>query len=221
MQDTALKKTAHRVLEPIDRISEVLFGLVMVLGFTGSISAADAGRSDVRTMLFGAIGCNLAWGLIDGIMYLMACLSERGTNLRAMRAVRRAPDVAAARATVLDVLPAFIASSISMEEVDRLCAKARSLPEPPRRPGLRAADLRGAITVFCLCFVSTFPVVIPFLLTDDVRLAHRISNLVAVVLLFITGYWFGRCANLRPWLTATAMVFVGLFMVGATMVLGG
>ena len=55
-------RATKRVLEPIERISEVLFGLIMVLGFTGSLSAAQAGRSDVRTMLFGAIGCNLAWG---------------------------------------------------------------------------------------------------------------------------------------------------------------
>jgi hypothetical protein len=33
----------------------------MVLTFTGSLSVADAGRADVRAMLIGALGCNLAW----------------------------------------------------------------------------------------------------------------------------------------------------------------
>ena len=66
-----------RVLEPVERISEVFFGLIMVLTITGSISVAEAGREDVRTMLVGALGCNLAWGLIDGVMYLMDCLSGR------------------------------------------------------------------------------------------------------------------------------------------------
>ena len=50
------------LLDPIERLSEVLFGLIMVLSFTGSLSAATAGREEIRTMLFGAIGCNLAWG---------------------------------------------------------------------------------------------------------------------------------------------------------------
>ena len=58
-------------LEPIDRVSEVLFGLIMVLTFTGSLRVADAGRVDVRVMLIGAIGCNLVWGIIDGVLYLM------------------------------------------------------------------------------------------------------------------------------------------------------
>ena len=58
-------RISKRVLEPIERVSEVLFGLIMVLTFTGSLSVAEAGREDVRTMLIGALGCNLAWGIID------------------------------------------------------------------------------------------------------------------------------------------------------------
>ena len=47
-----------RVLAADERIAEVLFGLIMVLTFTGSLSVADAGRDDIRAMLIGAIGCN-------------------------------------------------------------------------------------------------------------------------------------------------------------------
>jgi hypothetical protein len=53
----------------------------MVLTFTGSLSVAEAGRDDVRTMLIGALGCNLAWGIIDGVLYLMGCLADKGRNL--------------------------------------------------------------------------------------------------------------------------------------------
>ena len=61
-----------RALNPIDRISEVLFGLIMVRTFTGSLSIAEAGREDTRTMLVGALGCNLAWGIIDGMGAIQA-----------------------------------------------------------------------------------------------------------------------------------------------------
>jgi hypothetical protein len=66
-----------RVLHPADRTSEILFGLIMVLTFTGSLSVTEAGRAEVRTMLLGALGCNLAWGIIDAVFYLMAALAER------------------------------------------------------------------------------------------------------------------------------------------------
>ena len=48
--------SARRVLDPVERLSEILFGLIMVLTFTGSLSVAEAGRDDVRAMLIGAIG---------------------------------------------------------------------------------------------------------------------------------------------------------------------
>ena len=81
-----------RVLAADERIAEVLFGLIMVLTFTGSLSVAEAGREDIRAMLIGALGCNVAWGVIDAVLYLMGCLAERGRDLQTYRAVREAAD---------------------------------------------------------------------------------------------------------------------------------
>ena len=81
-----------RVLDPIERLSEVLFGLIMVLTFTGSLSVVGAGREDVRTMLVGALGCNLAWGIIDAVFYLMASLAEKERGFATFRAVRETGD---------------------------------------------------------------------------------------------------------------------------------
>jgi len=52
-----------RVLDPVERISEILFGLFLVLTFTGTLSVASAGRDEVQTMLVAAIGCNIAGAL--------------------------------------------------------------------------------------------------------------------------------------------------------------
>src|SRR5262245_31427307 len=90
-------QSSRRVLEPHERIAEVLFGLIMVLTFTGSLSIAEAGRDDVRTMLIGALGCNIAWGVIDAVLYLMGCIAETGRKLLAFRAIRAASDPEAGR----------------------------------------------------------------------------------------------------------------------------
>ena len=47
---------SKRFLDPLERSSEILFGLIMVLTFTGTLSAAEAGRAEVRAMLVGALG---------------------------------------------------------------------------------------------------------------------------------------------------------------------
>src|SRR5574342_579376 len=97
-------KSSKRVLEPHERIAEVLFGLIMVLTFTGSLSIAEAGRQEIRTMLIGALGCNLAWGIIDGVLYLMGCLAEKGRALTTFHAVRQATDPQKGQRLVADAL---------------------------------------------------------------------------------------------------------------------
>src|SRR5213592_3816151 len=110
MSDAVSTKTSKRVLEPHERISEVLFGLIMVLTFTGSLSVAEAGREDVHAMLIGALGCNLAWGIIDAVLFLMGCLAEKGRGLLAFRAARRATDPGQTPGLMADALPPRIAS---------------------------------------------------------------------------------------------------------------
>ena len=108
-----------RALDPIDRVSEVLFGLIMVLTFTGSLSVYEAGREDVRTMLVGALGCNLAWGLIDAVFYLMGCLAEKGRDLSTFRAVREATDPERAQRLIADALP-MVGSVLEPAELEAM-----------------------------------------------------------------------------------------------------
>ena len=100
------KMPASRLLEPVDRVSEVLFGLIMVLTSTGTLSVLTAGRADVKTMILGALGCNLAWGIIDAGIHLMGVLDERGRNFLMVRAARHDADSNEARSLIEKQLPA-------------------------------------------------------------------------------------------------------------------
>ncbi len=220
MPDDPIKST-KRVLDPIDRISEVLFGLIMVLTFTGSLSVAEAGRDDVRTMLIGALGCNLAWGIIDAVLYLMGCLAEKGKGLLTFRAVRKATDPKHAHRLIADALPSVVASILEPAELETMHKRLKQLPEPPARARLRKDDWLGAIGVFLLVFLSTFPVVIPFVFMHSAGPALRVSNGIAIVMLFITGYAFGRVTGRHPWLFGISMVVLGAALVSMTMALGG
>ncbi len=214
-------KSSKRVLDPIDRVSEVLFGLIMVLTFTGSLSVAEAGRDDVRAMLIGALGCNLAWGIIDGILYLMGCLAEKGQGLITFHAVRKATDPKVAQRVIAEALPSVVAGVLTPAELEAMHERLKQLPEPPERARLGRDDWRGAVGVFLLVFVSTFPVVIPFIFMRSAGPALRVSNVIAIVMLFFTGYAFGRLTGRHPWLVGLSMVVLGSILVGMTMALGG
>ena len=213
--------SSKRVLEPIERISEVLFGVIIVLTFTGSFSIAAAGQSGVRKMLLSALGCNLAWGLIDGIMYLMGCLAHKGRSLATLRAVRKASAPEKAHRLIAGALPPLLASLLKTSDLESLREQLCQLPEPPSRARLHKADWLGAVGVFLLVFLSTFPVVLPFLFMHNALAALRCSNGVAIVMLFVTGYAFGRCTGFRPWVMGITMVILGVVLVSLTMALGG
>ena len=214
-------KSSKRVLEPHERIAEALFGLIMVLTFTGSLSIADAGREDIRAMLIGALGCNLAWGIIDGVFYLMGCLAEKSRELMTLRAVHQSADPQKAQQLVADALPSVVASVLQPAELGAMAQRLKELPEPPARARLRAGDWRGALGVFFLVFLSTFPVVIPFIFMTEAMSALRVSNLIAVAMLFATGYAFGRLTGQRPWAVGISMVLLGGVLVAFTIALGG
>lgn len=214
-------KSSKRVLDPIYRVNEVLFGLIMVLTFTGSLSVADAGRDDIRTMLIGALGCNLAWGFIDGLFYLMGSLADKGQNLMTYLAVRSTNDPQQARRLIADRLPPAVASIMEPAELDTMHQRLKRLPEPPKRATLNKKDWLSATGIFLLVFLSTFPVVIPFIFMQSVLPAMRISNAIAIVMMFMTGYSYGRLTGYHPLGVGIAMVVLGALVVSATIALGG
>ena len=214
-------KTSNRVLEPNERIAEILFGLIMVLTFTGSLSVAEAGRDDVRVMLIGALGCNIAWGIIDGILYLMGTLATKGRNLMTLRAVLRSSDPKEAQRLIADALPPVVASILQPAELESMHQRLQKLPQPPEKARLGKSDWLGALGVFLLVFATTFPVALPFLFMQEAARAMRVSNGIAVGMLFIAGFMYGRFVGRSAWGFGVAMVILGAILVAITIALGG
>ena len=205
----------------MERVSEILFGLIMVLTVTCSFSVARAGQKEIRDLLVGALGCNLAWGIIDAVFYLMSRLSEQGQALVALRALRATDDPAEAQQIIGDVLPPLLASVLPQAEYEVMRQKLNELPELPTHPWLAKDDWVAAGRIFLLVFLSTFPVTIPFLFVHQAVLALRISNVVANAMLFGCGYAFGRFSGFHPWRVGGLMVLVGILLAGLTIALGG
>jgi hypothetical protein len=209
------------VLNPLERFSEIVFGLIMVLSFTGALSVAKVGREDIRLMLLGAIGCNLAWGIIDAAFYLISCLAERWRNVTILRSVQEATDPTHAQRIIADALPELVANALQSTDFERMREHLRRLPAPTDWPRLTAENWRGALGIFLLVFLSTFPVVVPFVFMQDPRLALRVSNVVAITMLFGAGCLLAGYAGMRRIRTGLTMVGIGAALVALTIVLGG
>jgi len=205
----------------VDRINEILFGLIMVLTFTCSISAATAGREEVATLLWSALGCNVAWGFVDAFMYLFAVLLERGESFQQLRRIQNAGTEASANEAIKEALPPFLSQILREDHIEYLSKEIRRLPQPPEKVSFTLHDLRQALKIFLLVFLSTFPVTLPFLFFKELIVAMRVSNGIALVLLFLTGLYFAKQTGRRKVFTGVAFAFLGAVLVAITMALGG
>jgi VIT1/CCC1 family predicted Fe2+/Mn2+ transporter len=210
----------ERLLDPVDRISEILFGLIMSVTIVGSLSIATAGRDEVRTVTLAALGCNLAWGLVDAVMYLMRTLTERTRHRRLAKCIVDA-EPETARRLIADVLPDAVIAITGPEELEGMRRRLQAA-RLEGRPILAARDYMEAGAVFLLVVIATFPVVAPFLLTSDPALAMQLSRAIALSMLFLAGLALGRYAGLaRPAVTGLLMAVLGALLIVAVMALGG
>ena len=216
-----IKEANNRALDPIDRISEVLFGLIMVLTFTGSISVATDGRAEIKELLWAALGCNLAWGIVDAVMFLMSSVLTRGHGKSVLKKLKFTPDRIEARSILFDELPPLISSVLKPEETDQLKERLLKLEDLPKVKLLTASECRAAILIFVLVFTCTFPVALPFIFFKDTQFALRTSNAIALLVLFIGGITVGKYSGFHPFLTGTILMLLGIILVAITMALGG
>jgi VIT1/CCC1 family predicted Fe2+/Mn2+ transporter len=208
------------ILDPLERTSEILFGVIMVLSFTSSISVVESGHAETREVLVAALGCNVAWGIVDAAFYLMAIYVDRARKLMMIRTVRENRDPATAQGVILEALPSTVSSVLTASEVESLHQRLRQIPEPSPHL-LERRDLVGALGVFLLVFLSTLPIVLPFVVIADPAVAMRTSNGIAILMLFGMGWTLGTHAGRPGWRTGLVMVVFGLVLVAVTIALGG
>jgi len=216
-----IQSEAGSALDPISRISEILFGLIMVLSFTGSISVASDGKAEIKDLLWAALGCNLAWGIIDGVFYLMSRLFEKGHGYSVLKKLKSTTDKNVARNLLSDELPPVIAAILKPEEVDQIQERLVKLEDLPKSAIINLSDLRTAFMIFLLVFTCTFPVALPFIFINNTALALRLSNGIALLILFIGGFSVGKYAGFKPSVSGIGILLLGIVLVGLTIALGG
>jgi VIT1/CCC1 family predicted Fe2+/Mn2+ transporter len=223
----------RRWLEPVDRLAEAIYGVLILMTFTMAARASTGGDPgsvvlfdsvEVQGTLLAALGCAVAWGLIDGVMYLLTSLFERAEQLRLARLVKSAPTPEAGAELIAGELDERLERLSEPEERRQLYAgiyrKVRGLELRPVR--LQADDVYGGIAIFLVALISTLPVIVPLIFVrNDPFLALRISNLVAIGMLFALGWRWARYVGTRPLITGGALALLGVLMVLVAIPLGG
>ena len=219
------ERFVHKYLDPASRLGEILFGLIMVLTatLTAGLTVAE-GKAGVRQLLLSALGCNLAWGIIDAIMYIMNSITERSGRSRFLREIQSAPDSQTALNLIRDEVEPEFQSLTTLEDRETFyhsILKHVTRAEISRTVMLTKEDLYGALACFWLVFISCLPAAVPFLIFSKPTFALRVSNFLLIGMLFLVGQKWAQYAHTNRLVAGLAMVTIGLALVGVAILLGG
>jgi VIT1/CCC1 family predicted Fe2+/Mn2+ transporter len=216
-----VEDAAEPILSPVERVSEMCFGLYMAITFAGAMQVVTPGGGEVRTMVMTALGCNLAWGLVDAVMFLVRTLTERARTLNLAMEVRASPDAQAGRRVVSRALSSVAAQLVSEHEVEAVRARIVAMPVLPDKPQLHGRDAVAAFAIFLIVVAATFPIVLPFVFIPDVATAKWVSRGLALAMLFMGGRSLGIHAGYGGLRTGFSMMGLGAAVIVAIMALGG
>jgi VIT family len=220
-----MSRFTRRHLDPASRLGEILFGLIMVLTvtLTAGFTAAD-GKKGVRQLLLAAIGSNVAWGIIDAVMYIMNSMMVRRGKMRLVEAVQRAPDAETALVLIQNGIEPELQELLAPEKAEAFSKSVlRHIVEAEiaNRRIVTKEDLYGALASFWLVFVSCLPAATPFFIFAQPQFALRVSNFLLIAGLFYVGQKWAEYAGKNRLAVGSAMVAVGLTLVGVAILFGG
>jgi VIT1/CCC1 family predicted Fe2+/Mn2+ transporter len=214
----------HRYLDPSETLLEMLFGLIMALTLTAGARLLPEGQGiDAASLAAALIGCNVAWGIIDAVFYLLGTRFNRNRRVQLVHRLR----ATASEAEAIDMISEEfgLEGEPSMREEDR-AAFHRSVLQMLRHAGIARArflrdDFVAAVLIALLVSATAIPGVLPLLVLDDGYEALRIANVLQICLLFAIGYRWARHSGANPWRTGLTIALLGVGLVLIAVALGG
>jgi hypothetical protein len=229
-KESYLSSVLGEFLDPLDAIFTVFFTILPTLLFTLSYSNFYYGLLDSSSLsgygqdlFFAILGAVAAWGIIDGVLYVLSEVFARNERYRLLRYVQTGGEetAVAAIAGELD----FILEPITTEDQrDALYHDIRRhlRQAEPQAIGLQREDVVGAVAVVVLSVVAVLPSLLPLLLLpDNTALAIRVSSVISILVVFAAGFSWGIHTDNNPWKIGLILSFICLSMVLVAVLLGG
>jgi len=217
------RKLPERYLAPEERLSEILFGLIMVLSIISATKIGLVeGETSIHTMIIAALGCNIAWGIVDGVMFVLEGIFARARYadlVTKLKSDDMTSAISVLRREIGDTADLILDEAGKERVYSEVMRSASHLQ--PEKPRVSKDDVVGSVACFLLVFVSTFPVLIPFFFMRNLWLATRTSNLIAIVMLFYLGYEQAKFTSQNRLHLGLVMVILGCAIVVVTILLGG
>lgn len=210
-----------------DWLVEMKCAIIMVLAMLGYLRLALVGPDDLefqKKMILIPLGAITAWGVIDGIMYVLLNLVQRGRQARLLSTIKSNKDQKTTRILIEDNLSSSVIDALSKEEREKIydeIIKSANNIVVKKPQWVTKKDLLVIFFTFVVVFSTGSVLVIPFLVLNDPVLSIRVADLVGIIMLFFIGYWWGKVASRNKIRSAIGITLLGVGIVVITILLGG
>ncbi len=221
---TRVRKKIDQHITPAGRLQEVIYALIMVLTVSSTVSHTVPDTEEgMLILVFAVLGCNIAWGIVDGVMFVLTSLFNRNRSLKMVKDATSAMSGEEAL-SIIDgefnppfewMLDGGQRRKLNEEIFDHIVRL-----KPPEVHVTRQ-DILGGVFCFAVTFLTTLPVLVPFYFINEMDPAVRLSNAIALTMLFVTGIEYARYTNKSPLKTGVAVLLLGGVVVIVTILLGG
>ncbi|WP_244085867.1 hypothetical protein [Desulforhabdus sp. TSK] len=218
-------------LDPIDALFTIFFSILFALLFTlsygiliyhGVIPSSFAGGYG-QELFVTILGAVTAWGIIDGVLYVLGESLARRERYRLLQYVQTSDSEEEAAGAIASELDFILEPITSDEQRHALYHDIRVYlsQAEPQAIGIQRKDVVGAVATVLLSVAAVLPSLLPLLLPDNTVMAIHISNVVSFIVIFAAGYGWGLHTDANPWKIGLLLSSVCLAMVLVAMLLGG
>ncbi len=218
-----LERLALDHLTPPERLSEMMFGVFILVSITGSVELALEEDVTARAVITAGLGAAIAWGVVDTVVHLLNRHMEVSRKAELQTFLRYTKSRGRALETIENSLEGTAIGLLDSRTRERLLEylwKAQQ-QRPGPEPRMRATDYLGALGAGLLVPAVAALMLLPLVLVNEVERAIRISHGVGILLLFLIGAEWGAYAGRSRFLTGFALVLLGGAISGIILLLGG
>ncbi len=221
----------ENLIDPIDRLTESLFSILILLTFTMTSWIISRSGSDqmltsenIFDLAIAALVTVIAYGAIDGVIYALLTMFGRGESHRLLQGIQAADSEQEAVEVIADYLDYTLEPITGEPERQQLyhhiLVQLRN--SQPREIGLKREDITAGLTHILVAILVIIPPLFPLVaMRRDPGMAILVSNLISFFLLFFVGYRWGKYTGANPWKTGLIILAVITVLVLFLFWLGG
>jgi VIT1/CCC1 family predicted Fe2+/Mn2+ transporter len=201
-----------------DRLSELLYGVLMVSSISGLIVFEGYTEvSDFYYMLIVLFITITLWGVLDGVSYALLSAANRAERETLVESLQVEGDSEKRRKAIGDELDGTLITRLDEETQSKIFEIVeKGLPRDMTRMtknALTSYEKRIILAAFLLDFAALVILVIPYLFFDTIAFAALISHSIALVMFVIIGFYYAKYAHLNKWKGAFVCGLLGLLLI--------